>query len=268
VLFVNKLPGILAARMQLRASYFDAFTDIGSAHAKSFLLAKLARASAEPVAAQLRSEVDGPSEASRHQSSDAALRFWLESRLKALEGMVANIAASSAASAHGVLEITRSNHSEAERHLLSIGTKVTDGNLNLISIEGGPLHLSVFLSERGVKEDIIRRLSPTFSAEVKRRKVAQYTGEGPFWIALSQGSWRPFYTEADRDLISEVFEDPLTAQNIAALLASSQPARALPPANNGRLRRRTGPYSRALRCTSGPVTRLDSFFSSRRAGDS
>ena len=49
------------------------------------------------------------------------------------------------------------------------------------------------VSERGVKADIIRRLTPTFSAEVKRRKVARYTGEGPFWIALSQGSWRPFY---------------------------------------------------------------------------
>ena len=266
VLFVNKLSGSLAARMHLRSSFFDAFTDIGSSHAKSFLLAKLARASAEPVAAQLRAEVDGPSAVAA--SSDVALRTWLESRLNSLEKKVENITVSSAASAHGILEITRSNHSEAERHLLSIGTKVTDGHLRLIAIEGGPLHLSVFLSERGVQADIIRRLTPTFSAEVKRRKLDRYAGEGPFWIAVSQGSWRPFYTEADRDLINEVFEDPLTKQNIEALRASSQPPRTLPPANNGRLRRRAGPYSRALRCTSsGAVTRLDTFFT-RRVGDS
>lgn len=104
VLFVNKLPGVLAARMQLRASYFDAFTDIGSAHAKAFLLAKLNRAALDPVAAQLRAEVDGPSEASGQQSSDVALRTWLESRLNALEGMVR--ASNWNAPAHGVLEIS------------------------------------------------------------------------------------------------------------------------------------------------------------------
>ena len=63
ILFVNKLPGVLAARMQLRASYFDAFTDIGSAHAKAFLLAKLTRSALDPVAKQLCVEVDGPSAA-------------------------------------------------------------------------------------------------------------------------------------------------------------------------------------------------------------
>ena len=82
MLFVNKLPGPLAARIQLRASFFDAFTDIGSAHAKAFLLAKLARAAAEPVAAQLRAEVGGPSEASEQQSSDVALRERLKSQKK------------------------------------------------------------------------------------------------------------------------------------------------------------------------------------------
>ena len=166
---------------------------------------------------------------------------------------------------HGVLEITRSKHSESERYLLSIGTKVDDDNLNIIAIEGGLLHLSVFLGEKGVHAEIIRRLNPTFSAEVKRRKLSQYTGEGPFWIAWNQGSWRPLYTEADRELISEVFEDPLTKQNIEALQNTLQPARVLPAMNNGHLKSRKGPYSRALQGTSGEVTRatLDCFFGPR-----
>jgi len=170
---------------------------------------------------------------------------------------------------HGVLEITRSNHSEAERHLLNIGTKVDDSNLNLIAIEGGPLHLSVFLGEKGVQTDILRRLNPTFSAEVKRRKLAQHTGEGPLWIAWSQGSWRPLYTEADRELISEVFEDPLTKQNIEMLRNTLQPPRVLPPVNSGQLKRRRGPYSRPVRGTTGEVTRetLDLFFAARRVDE-
>ena len=141
-----------------------------------------------------------------------------------------------------------------------------DSNLNLISIEGGPLHLSVFLKENGVQTDIIRRLNPTFSTEVKRRKLAQYTGEGPFWIVWSQGSWRPLYTEADRELICEVFEDPMTKQNIEALRNTLQPPRALPSVNSGQLRRRGGPYNRPLSGTSGEVTRgaLERFFGLRQ----
>jgi hypothetical protein len=101
---------------------------------------------------------------------------------------------------HGVLEITRSNHSEAERHLLGIVTKVDDSNLNLISIEGGPLHLSVFLGEKGVQTEA------TQARSIHWRRT--------LWIVWSQGSWRPLYTEADRELISEVFEDPLTKSRI------------------------------------------------------
>lgn len=60
VVFLNGLPGPLAKTLQLRGSFFDAFTDIGSQQAKAFLLAKFQRAAADPAAAQLRGEVDGP----------------------------------------------------------------------------------------------------------------------------------------------------------------------------------------------------------------
>jgi hypothetical protein len=167
---------------------------------------------------------------------------------------------------HGVLEITRSSHSRAEAQLLSLGTKVEgESSLQLVALEGGALHLSVFLDEKGVQADVVRRLLPTFAMEVKRCKLAQHTGEGPLWIAWSQGAWRPLYTEADRSLISEVFEDPLTQQTLEALQASAQPARAPPPVADGRGRPRAGPYGRLLRGSSGEVTRqaLERFFGPR-----
>ena len=64
VLFLQHSAGPLARSMQLRASFFDAFADIGSQQAKEFLLAKLRRAEVDPAAARLRAEVDGDGAAS------------------------------------------------------------------------------------------------------------------------------------------------------------------------------------------------------------
>lgn len=273
VLFVNKLPGALAARMQLRASFFEAFTDIGSAHARSFLLAKLARAAAEPVAAQLRAEVDGPAEASTgRQSSDTALRTWLESRLNALEGMVR--ASSLRAPAHGVLEITRSSVTSFSQQLESIGTPVDDSHRATIAAEGGPLHVSVFLRDMGVRHDLIRRLMPSFSSEVARRKLDHYNGvEGlkpPLWIAWSQAAWRLYYTEADRELLCAVFDDPSTKNNMDLLERSCQAARPDAPVV---ARPRSGPYGRVMRggsheISSGSIQRFFGSHARMRAATS
>jgi len=75
VVFVNNLPGPLAKTLHLRSSFFDAFTDIGSQSAKTFLEAKLKRAASDPAAAHLRSETDGP-------GNPAALQKWLDDSLK------------------------------------------------------------------------------------------------------------------------------------------------------------------------------------------
>ena len=60
VIFMQRLPGALARQLQLRASFFDAFTDIGSPQARSFLAAKLQRAENDPAAEHLRSEMGNP----------------------------------------------------------------------------------------------------------------------------------------------------------------------------------------------------------------
>jgi hypothetical protein len=71
VVFVNGLPGPLAKSLNLRSSFFDAFSDIGSHAAKTFLEAKLQRAAGDQAASQLRSETDG-------QSLELALNLQVE----------------------------------------------------------------------------------------------------------------------------------------------------------------------------------------------
>jgi len=60
VVFMQRLPGVLARRMHLQASFFDAFADIGSSQARAFLAAKFQRVASDPAAAHLRGEVDPP----------------------------------------------------------------------------------------------------------------------------------------------------------------------------------------------------------------
>jgi len=72
IIFVNSLSGPLAKTLHLRSSFFDAFSDIGSESAKTFLEAKLKRAESDPAAARLRSEVDG----------HPGLQKWLDGDLK------------------------------------------------------------------------------------------------------------------------------------------------------------------------------------------
>jgi len=202
------------------------------------------------------------------QNFHQALMDWLSARLDALERMVAT-PSSIARVQHGVLEITRSRTSAFSQKLLSVGTPVDDSHLATVAAEGGALHVSVFLQDMGVRYDIIRRLIPTFALEVGRRKLEQYNGvdsgdKPPLWIAWSQGAWRLYYTEADRELLCAVFEDPSTKQNIETLEKSCQTPRPDAPVI---ARRRSGPYGGVLRGGSCEVSAgsIRSFFGSAAA---
>jgi hypothetical protein len=171
------------------------------------------------------------------------------------------------ATTHGVLEITGAGVNPAnQKYLVSIGTKVNDSTLPRIQGEGGALYVSVFLQEMlpPHQHSIIRRLTPTFSAEVNRRKLIAFqagTRTGPVWIAWSQGAWRHFHTEADRDLLFSVFSDPLTTQNITQLLKTEQSVRA--PVRRA-VTRRSGPYDRPLQGSAPPTQNsIQQFFAPR-----
>ena len=192
----------------------------------------------------------------RDEENQLALQTMLQKRDDDLLASLAIRFSNQLPPNHSVLEISRSSVSAASQaELLRIGTKVDEATLSVIQLEGGPLHITVFLQERDVAADTIRRVTPTFSAEVVRRKLLRHAADeegGPFWIAWSLGAWRPYHTEADRTLMEEVFEDPLTAQNLEQLEAStSLRKRDVVPM---KARRRQGPYSVPVRGSSTSVT--------------
>ena len=182
-----------------------------------------------------------------------------------VQDSVASAAATAAAAAvaqvqrqHGVLEISRSSGGAQSAQLQLLGTPVDDGQLRLIAIEGGPLYVSEFLREMRVPPELRRRLMPSFAAEAARRKLLQWqaaASEGsaapPLWTAWSLGAWRHYYTEADRPLLSEVFEDPLTRQQLEELARGPVRAR---PAAPVVVRRRQGPYARVQQGSSSAVS--------------
>jgi prophage antirepressor-like protein len=193
----------------------------------------------------------------------ARLEAWMTTRLDALLQQAQVRGSQRVFQNHGVLEIAGARPTSFSQKLFSIGTPVDDGNLAMVAAEGGALQVSVFLQEMGVRHDLIRRLLPTFSAEVARRKLDEYSevegSKPPLWIAWSQAAWRLFYTEADRALLCAVFEDPLTKQNLEVLEAGYQAPRADAPTVS---RRRSGPYSRVLRGGSSEASarNVQSFF--------
>ena len=154
---------------------------------------------------------------------------------------------------HGMMEITGNRigiaSKKQQKSLLRVGTVVDDSKLHLIEAEGGSLHVINFLVENGVDGNLISRFAPTFSKELHRRKRKAWDAVsqgGPLWIAWSQGAWRIYYTEADRDLMVEVFEDPLTKQNLEKLRETQQRRRAPTTSSGGATYRRSGPYERPL----------------------
>ena len=190
----------------------------------------------------------------------------MELRLSAAVADAATAAATAAVAAavaqvqrqHGVLEISRSSGGAQSAQLQLLGTPVDDGQLRLIAIEGGPLYVSEFLREMRVPPELRRRLMPSFAAEAARRKLLQWqaaASEGsaapPLWTAWSLGAWRHYYTEADRPLLSEVFEDPLTRQQLEELARGPVRAR---PAAPVVVRRRQGPYARVQQGSSSAVS--------------
>jgi len=189
----------------------------------------------------------------------------LEALMQMIDSAVAAAVASAAASAasaavaqvqqqHGVLEISRSMGGAQSAQLQLLGTPVDDGQMQLIALEGGPLYVSEFLCEKQVPPELRRRLMPNFGAEAARRKLLQWQAEGassPLWTAWSLGAWRHYYTEADRPLLSEVFDDPLTRQQLEALARGPVRAR---PAAPVVVRRRQGPYARVQQGSSSAVS--------------
>ena len=123
------LPGKTAAKVRVKASVLltrflgGDVTLVGEVYGMNELQAYLREHHPEHPLCAFRQAVEVG-----QTSQDASGALSIEAAVvKALEAVLPRMMAATLdqqAQYHGVLEITRSNHSEAERHLLSIGTKV------------------------------------------------------------------------------------------------------------------------------------------------
>jgi hypothetical protein len=120
--------------------------------------------------------------------------------------------------------------------------------------DDGPLEITRFVENKLPLEQhyVVVHFKGAFSAEVKRRRLLQYnfgTGENRFWVTYKLGEYRLAYTEADRDLMDEVWGLDETQQYLRRQLESHRPRR--PPAHSSRAvdrpaRLRRGPYARPV----------------------
>jgi hypothetical protein len=219
VIFVNKLPGVLAKRMQIRSSLLDAFTDIGSVHAKAFLEAKLSRAGIDPVAADLRAEVDGPSNIPLAEVSTLSFSIAmanLETRLNEslqktmLEALRVALppALSLAQLAPEAVQVNlnTSRRSNADLRRINLPPPSSDEDSHVLA--RNTLTVSVYLLEKLTNEPgvyprvarhVLQKYRGPFSAYAKKRK--QELGSVTFVGQL--GRSQVHYTHSDRHFLDE-----------------------------------------------------------------
>ena len=138
--------------------------------------------------------------------------------------------------------------------------------------DDGPLEITRFIENKLPQHQhyVIVHFKGAFCREVKRRRLDDYESTGKrFWVAYSQTEYRLAYTEADRDLMDEVWAEEETRQYLGRQLESHRPAAAL--SRSGRAaqrgpRRRHGPYAHPVCGGTRHVSQrnLDCFFGGSR----
>ena len=138
--------------------------------------------------------------------------------------------------------------------------------------DDGPLEITRFIENKLPQHQhyVIVHCKGAFCREVKRRRLEDYESTGrSFWVSYSQTEYRLAYTEADRDLMDEVWAEEETRQYLERQLESHRPATAL--SRSGRAaprgpRRRHGPYARPVCGGTRHVSQrnLESFFGMAR----
>lgn len=114
------------------------------------------------------------------------------------------------ARAIGVIELT--THQVDQALLLERGRKIPSDaeGIALFQEVGDLLPVSTYLEGRLQLEQqfIISHFTPPFSKELKKRKLleALRQQEKP-WIAWCQGAWRVQYTERDREMMDELYNE-------------------------------------------------------------
>jgi hypothetical protein len=155
--------------------------------------------------------------------------------------------AESIAAGYSVVEFTRSAgpSSEEQEWLCSHGLSVATQRKEYE--DEAPLDIRGFLEGRlPVREHfVIVHVKGKFSQELKQRRVQQYLEQGNrFWVAYVQAQYRVVYTEADQDLMCEVWQHPEMQNYVRRKVELHRPVRPVPPpVVRSRAARRQGPYA-------------------------
>ena len=112
-------------------------------------------------------------------------------------------------------EMQRTHPWEFHRHanrnstLVELGVIVEGDLLAELDNDEHVVHVTDFLKERLTPQawDMHgKKLKNLFAIELKKRKIAECEGgDKPLFIARAQGEYRPIYTEADTELMTDVF---------------------------------------------------------------
>jgi len=221
VLCTQCLRGPLARTLQLRATFFDAFTDIGSEHAKAFLVAKLQRAGADPAAATLRAGVDAPRRVAAggggaHQLApemvlqiESAMERVLDRRLAS--ALPSALAAMQLAPEAVQVNINSSGRSNGDLRRINVPPPQSPHAEMMLMRD--TLLVTDFLKEKAAelvsdneeKMRLPQAMKSFFSNCVREKKRAAMEGGVPLPMVGQIGRAQVHYRQSDRPLMEQVW---------------------------------------------------------------
>jgi hypothetical protein len=210
VVFINHLRGPLAKSIQLRGSFLDAFTDIGSEQAQRLLAAKLQRAQGDLAAIQLRGEVD----ASVALPESGRLVLSREDVRAAVKDAVVEVLTALRLQP----EAAQVNINSSARHnsdLRAINVPVPKSEEEADALADETLLVTTYLRQQFatteldelVQRQAVAAFKSRFSSTLKDYKMEVMEAAGEEMPVVGQiGRAQPHYVKGDRDLMDEVWE--------------------------------------------------------------
>jgi hypothetical protein len=215
VVFLQQLRGPLARSMQLRASFFDAFADVGSQQAKAFLAAKLARASSDAAATQLQQNVDVtaamPALFSRRVVEGLRGELQEYVRREIATALPTSLRALHLAPEAVQVNINASRRSNAE--LLAINLPVPSDGEARKRLAKDTLLVSQYLRQKFAETSLseqsqrlsVAGLCAVYSHMLKVKKQQTTVGDAP--VVGQIGRAQMHYTHADRPLMEQLWSE-------------------------------------------------------------
>jgi hypothetical protein len=213
----------------MRGAALKAFSEIGLSAAVRAVLSR----ALVPDTTGLRSELQADS------STDLFVQQMLgvQRQLQEVRGELQTLTVRfEARTPNGIMEMTRqaggARFKRRQQELLRRGVPLPAGDEGVQILNNlQPLSCTQFLADMLEPEQhyVIQHLNPIFSKELLRHKLRQSEElqEG-FFLTWKVGAWRVLYTERDRELMEQIFFDPVMSLKLTDMLRDCAPFK--PPA--------------------------------------